>query len=87
VRPYEIAARWEGSRGARFTVSLARARVDKKEGSLEVRRPGDFDMRRSFRVSFVYPFGGNTTLAVAWQDRDGRPFPCSTPGSSSRTPR
>jgi hypothetical protein len=36
--------------------------------------PGDFDMSHSFRMSFAYPLGEHATIAVAWQDREGRPF-------------
>jgi hypothetical protein len=71
---YEFATRYENSGGTMFSASLARAKVDKKEGSLAVRRPGDFDMSYSLRLNFAYPVAENTTIAVAWQDREGRPF-------------
>jgi hypothetical protein len=71
---YEITLRHLRPGGLTFSASLARSAVDKQEGSLSTRRPGDFDLPHAIRLDLVFLLGEDATLALAWQDLAGRPF-------------
>ncbi len=71
---YEIAFRRRHPGGLSLSVSFSHAEIRKREGTLAVERPGDFDMPRAWRLSCSYPILETTTISVAWQDLSGRPY-------------
>jgi hypothetical protein len=71
---YEIEVARRNPRGLTISASFGQARVDKLEGTLTSRRPGDYDLERAWRLRMAYPLGPNTRLSLSWQDLSGRPY-------------
>jgi hypothetical protein len=72
-RGYEIVLT-EGVGFLSVTGSLARARIWKREGTLDAERIGDFDRPRSWQIGAVARLGRDLRLSVRWMDVDGRPY-------------
>jgi hypothetical protein len=71
---YEISFHRRVPSGLSLTASLGRTEVTKKEGTLNQRRTGDFDMPQARRLTITYPLTSKTTISLSWQDLDGRPY-------------
>ncbi|MGD8394494.1 MAG: hypothetical protein PVF43_03340 [Candidatus Eiseniibacteriota bacterium] len=72
-RGYEIRLLRRPATGLAVELSLSRAAIEKREGTLPARRAGDHDRQTVWRLKLAYPLTPGLTLALGWQDLTGRP--------------
>ena len=71
---YEIALTRDDPGFLTVALAMSRARVWKREGTLEEEIIGDFDRPASWQVGVSARFSKHVRLSLRWMDVDGRPY-------------
>ncbi len=65
-----------------FAVTMSRARVSKREGTLSVERPGDYDKPDAWQATSTVRLSEDLRISVRWTDVSGLPFTSYTAQST-----